>query len=54
MEKIYQDGTNLLEIHYGNSFVNLHARLKLELLQYIILYKFIIIFQILEQSKNIQ
>ena len=30
--KDYQNGTNLLKVHNGNSFANLHARLKLELL----------------------
>ena len=31
--KDYQNGTNLLKVHNGNSFANLHVRLKLELLQ---------------------
>ena len=32
MKKIYQDGTNLLKVHNGNSLANLHACLKLGLL----------------------
>ena len=37
--KDYQNGTNLLKVHNGNSFANLHARLKLELLQSLLLKK---------------
>ena len=33
MKKVYQDGTNLLKVHNGNSFANLHTCPKLGLLQ---------------------
>ena len=33
MKKVYQDGTNLLKIHNGNFFTNLHTCPKLGLLQ---------------------
>ena len=33
MKKVYQNGTNLLKFHNGNSFANLHTRPKLGLLQ---------------------
>ena len=36
--KDYQNGTNLLKVHNGNSFANLHVRLKLELLQILLSY----------------
>ena len=35
MKKVYQDGTNLLKVHNDNFFANLHACLKLGLLQFV-------------------
>ena len=34
MKKVYQYGTNLLKVHNGNSFANLHPGLKLGLLHH--------------------